>query len=303
MRVSTSMMHATALSELNRIYSRLATLQSQIATGRRVSKASDDPIATHQIMRVGSQLRSTEQYTRNLAEAREFASASETALTRLVEVADRVQAIAVQVADDSYGPEAKAALATELNGLLEEAVSLANTKYAGKRLFGGYQTREEPFQTVTDEAGEQIAGVTVVGQGTAGRLQRLVGENVLLTINLTSSDLFGEGMEFFNDVVALRDAAAADDGVKAAELVKPLEDGLDRLNLSQALVGGLLNRIDGIEEWLGQLGVDLEASRSSYEDLDVAKAAMEYQKEQAILQAALSTTSDLMQMSLVNYMD
>lgn len=302
MRVSTSMMHATALSELNRIYSRLATLQSQIATGRRVSRASDDPIAAHQIMRVSSQLRSSEQYTRNLAEAREFASASETALTRLVEVADRVQAIAVQVADDSYGPEAKTALAEELNGLLEEAVSLANTKYAGKRLFGGYQTREEPFQATTDSAGH-IAGVTVVGQGTTGRLQRLVGENVLLTINLTSSDLFGEEMEFFNDIVALRDAAATDGGEKAAQLVGPLEEGLNRLNLSQALVGGLLTRIDGIEQWLGQLDVELEASRSSYEDLDVATAAMEYQKEQAILQAALTTTTDLMRMSLVNYMD
>jgi len=114
--------------------------------------------------------------------------------------------------------------------------------------------------------------------------------------------LFGGQMEFFDDIVALRDAAAAGDGDKAAALLAPLEEGLDRLNLSQALVGGLQSRIDGIKEWQESLKVELEASRSSYEDLDVATAAMEYQKEQAILQAALSTTVDLMQMSLVNYM-
>jgi flagellar hook-associated protein 3 FlgL len=301
MRVSTGMLNTTAVNDLARVWSRLQGLQSQIATGKRVSKPSDDPIAADRVLRVRSQQRATEQYTRNLNEAREFATASDAAITRLVEVADRIQEIVVQVADSSYGPEARAGLAAELDGLLEELVGLANTEYAGKRLFGGYQTREEPFSATYDAEGN-IVGAGVVERGTEGRLQRLVGDNVLLTINLTPTDLFGEDLEFFDDIVALRDAALSGESEKAGNLVTPLAEDLDRLNLGQALVGGLISRIDGIDEWLGHLGVELEATRSEYEDLDMAKAAMEYQKEQAILQAALNTTTNLMSMSLVNYM-
>jgi len=301
MRVSTGMLHSTAVNELNRVWSRLQGLQSQIATGKRVSKPSDDPIAAAGVLRVRSQQRATEQYTRNLNEAREFATASDSALTRLVEVADRVQTIAVQVADASYGPEARAGLAAELDGLLEELIGLANTEYAGKRLFGGYQTREEPFSVTTDEKGS-IIGAGLIERGSEGRLQRQVGDNVLLTINLTPTDLFGEDLALFEDIVALRDAALSGDSDQARSLVEPLAAGLDRLNLSQALVGGLISRIDGIEEWLGHLEVELEATRSEYQDLNMAEAAMEYQKEQSILQAALSTTTNLMSMSLVNYL-
>ncbi len=301
MRVSTGMLQTKASNELNRVWSRLQGLQTQIATGRRVSKPSDDPIAADRVMRVRSQQRATEQYQRNLNEAREFASASDTAITRLVAVADRVQTIAVQVADASYGPEARAGLAAELDGLLEEIIGLANTEYAGKRLFGGYQTRQEPFAGIYGDDG-RLTGVGLVQRGTEGRLQRQVGDNVLLTINLTPTDLFGEDLKLFSDIVALRDAALSGDSERARSLVEPLAQDLDTLSLGQALVGGLLSRIDGIEEWLSHLEVELEASRSQYQDLDMAEAAMEYQKEQSILQAALSTTTNLMSMSLVNYL-
>ncbi len=300
MRVSSGMLHDTAISELNRVWSRLQGLQSRIASGKRIAKPSDDPIASDHIMRIRSQVRGTEQYVRNLNEAREFANASESAVSRLIEVGDRVQTIAVQVADASYGPEARAGLAVELDGLLEEMIGLANTKYAGKRLFGGFETRAEPF-TEQRGADGRLIGVSVLARGGEGKLQRIVGENVLLTINLTATDLFGEELKLFSDIIALRDAAQNSDPEAANALVSDLAEGLDQLNLAQAISGGLQSRINGIEEWLNHLTVELEASRSQYEDLDMAKAAMEYQKEQAILQAALNTTVNLMDLSLVHH--
>ncbi|MFC1572846.1 flagellin, partial [Candidatus Eisenbacteria bacterium] len=43
-------------------------------------------------------------------------------------------------------------------------------------------------------------------------------------------------------------------------------------------------------------------TRSQFEDLDLARATIDFQKEQAILEAALSTTAQLMQYSLVNFL-
>ena len=301
MRVSTGMIQQSTLNQLQTVWSRVQELQTRISTGKRIQRPSDDPIATGHILRTRSNIRATNQYLRNIDESAAYANAAESVVTRLVDLVQTVQTIAVKIADDSYGPVSLAGLGTELEGLLDEAMGHANTKYAGTRLFGGFQTRSEPFETTLREDG-QITGVQAVGEGLDGDINRLVGENLLLTINLKGSDLFGEDLEFFDHIIALRDAAMAGDHDTAREIIPSMDGALDRLNLSQALIGGLQSRIDDLRGWQRLQQVELESMRSEHEDLDMAEAAMELQKEQSIMQAALSATSYMTDFSLVNYL-
>lgn len=301
MRVSTGMLQEASLNHIQRVWGRIQRLQSNISTGRRLQRPSDDPIASDHVMRARSELRTIEQYKRNLDEARQFTTATESNLMRLVDLGDSLHVIAMQAADESFGSTALAALATMLDSLLEEAIELANAKYSGIRLFGGYQTRAEPFVAVRNEEGK-ITAVQLAGSGHDGQLQRLVAENVLLTINLTGTDLFGGDLEFFSHAIALRDSAIAGDHGTASELISLIDEDQDRINLALALTGGLITRIDGLEGWLDHQSLELEATRSEHEDLDMARAMMDFQNEQAILEAALSTTVHLMDFSLVNWM-
>lgn len=301
MRVSTGMIQKSTLFNLQSVWSRVQQLQSRISTGKRIERPSDDPIATDHILRTRSNIRATEQYLRNLDESSANVNATESVVTRMVDLVQTVQTIAVKIADDSYGPVSLQGFGTELEGLLDEALGHANTKYAGSRLFGGFQTRAEPFETIYGEDG-QITDVQAVGEGLDGDIDRLVGENLLLTINLKGTDLFGEDLEFFDHIIALRDAAMAGDHEKAQEIIPLMDADLDRLNLSQALVGGLQTRIEDVRDWQSLQQVELESLRSEHEDLDMAEAAMQLQKEQAILQAALSATASMMDFSLVNYL-
>lgn len=301
MRVSSGMLQDIAVTKLQSVWGRIQKLQTNISTGRRIQRVSDDPIGADHVMRIRSDLRANEFYSRNLSEARQWIEATEAVGARLVETTETLQLIAVQVADDAYGPEALAGLGAELDGWLEEAIGLANTKYAGMRLFGGQETREEPFQAIYDDEGMIIGVEHDRGVGDLP-VRRLVDENLLLTINITGADLFGENLEFFADVIKLRDAAYAGDHEIARDMMEDLDEGVDRVNLAQSLVGGLLNRVEGMESWLEHQNLEMEAARSQHEDLDMAEAAMEYQKEQAILEATLSTVSHLMDLSLVHYM-
>jgi flagellar hook-associated protein 3 FlgL len=300
MRVTTRMLHRSALSELQGVWGRMQKLQSQIASGRRIDKPSDDPSGTDRAMKARSDTRINNQYIRTLEESRRFVETSETALSQLVNISTDINTLAVQVADDSYGPTTMASLAEGLNALLEESVSIANTDSAGTRIFGGQATRSDPFTTTRDENG-RIISVGSGARGTEENLQRQVNEHLLLTINLTGSDLFGEDLEFFSDLIKLRDAASASDQEGARKLLSSLTDDLDRINLSQAVTGSLYNRIDGMVTWTEGQNLELEAVRSEYEDLDMVEAMMNYQNEQAVLQAALSTTGSMLQLSLVNY--
>ncbi len=301
MRVTTSMLHRSALADLEGSWSRVQHLQERIATGRRILKPSDDPSGTDRTMSSNSEVRINDQYIRTLEESRSFVQTSETAINQLVEIGIKINTIAIQVADDSYGPETMISLGKELDALLEEAIAVANSEYAGMRLFGGQATKSIPFTSDKNSSGE-VSKVMVDVVGGENDIQRLVSENLLLTINQTGSDLFGEDLEFFSNLIELRDAAAAGSHENAQSLIDDVTGDLDRINLSQSVTGSLFNRIDGQIKWTEEQNLELEGIRSEYEDLDMVEAMMDFQKEQAILEAALSTTAQTLRLSMVNYM-
>ncbi len=301
MRVTTRMIFEKSMDNLTRSWNDIGRLQAQLGTGKRISQPSDDPIGTTRAISARSGLRANEQFQRTLQETQLFVNSSEGAVLRLADVAAEIQTIAVQLADDATGESGAMALEYQLDQLLEEMLSLANTEYAGIRIFGGHASDRNAFQAMRDEEGK-ISGFASSVRGGEEDVQRLVGKDVLLTINLSGSDLFGEGLSFVDHVVQLRDAARSNDTATAAALIPTLEADGDQINLALAVTGGLITRVDNLNEQLGAEALQLESSRAEYEDLDMAEATMQLQIEQAILQAALAATTETLGLSLVNFM-
>ncbi|MBU1495194.1 MAG: hypothetical protein KJ956_14650 [Actinobacteria bacterium] len=301
MRVTSRLIFERSLQGLHRSWSDIGELQAHIATGKRIHVPSDDPIGSTRAMSARAGLRASEQYQRALDEARLFVASSEAALIDLSDLAIEAQTIAVQLADDATGESGAIALEAKLNQMLEQVVSLGNTEYAGIRIFGGHLTNANPF-TATRDAQSKITGVAKSARGTEGNISRLVGRDVLLTINQTGSDLFGEDLEFVQHLVQLRDAAKVNDTETARSLLTVLEEDGDRLNLALATSGGITTRMDSLSEQLDRESLQLASTRSEHEDLDMAKATMDLQIEQTILQAALSATVDVLNLSLVDFL-
>ncbi len=70
MRVTTSMLHRSALGELQGVWGRMQKLQTQIASGKRIEKSSDDPSGTDRTMKARRDMRMNEQYIRTPEESR-----------------------------------------------------------------------------------------------------------------------------------------------------------------------------------------------------------------------------------------
>ncbi len=301
MRVTTRLIFERSLMGLQQSWSDIGELQAHIATGKRIHKPSDDPIGSTRAMSARAGLRASEQYQRALDEARLFVASSEAALLDLNDLAIEAQTVAVQLADDSTGEAGAIALEAQLNQMLEQIVSLGNTEYAGIRIFGGHLTDQNPFVATRDADGK-ITSVAQSVRGTEGEISRLVGKDVLLTINQTGSDLFGEDLEFVQNLVSLRDAAQVNDTETARSLLTVIEEDSDRLNLALATTGGIVTRMDSLSDQLDREVLQLTTTRSEHEDLDMAKATMDLQIEQTILQAALSATVEVLNLSLVNFL-
>ncbi|MFH1144584.1 MAG: flagellar hook-associated protein FlgL [Candidatus Eisenbacteria bacterium] len=302
MRVTTNMLNQSLIGQIRHAQERLLERQDEVATGARIRTPADDPAGTARSLQARSVKRAVEQWSRNLDRARGFAQATEATLAGLSEIATEARVLASQAASESYGADELAAFAAQIDGLLEEALSEGNRSEGGVHLFAGTDTSRAPLTATRDGAGRIIGVERSSATAGEGDLQRLVDEQVLLTINTAGTDVFGEELEFFADLIALRDATATADHAGVSELLSRIDADLERMTIAQAASGTLLNRIAGLEQALDARLLAAETTRSELEDADVTAALVAYQQEQTLLQAALSAAVQTMDMSLINLM-
>jgi flagellar hook-associated protein 3 FlgL len=146
MRVSTSYFTQRGLTSMLEQQKRLADIQEQISSGKRLLRPSDDPSGAAQILRLEQALSVTNQYQRNADNALNRLTLQESTLDSVQDSLIRIREIAIQGANPIIGNNDRLSLAQEVRERLEELQSLANTKDANQEyLFSGYKVTTKPF--------------------------------------------------------------------------------------------------------------------------------------------------------------
>ncbi len=146
MRIATIQTYQQGIEAFSRQQSKLATLQQQISTGVRLTKPSDDPAASSRVLELQQSLSLTMQYQVNISTAETQIKYSEGAMNSVENVAHRLRELAIQGNNFGLDSIARGAIGAELEQILEELVSIGNTRDAnGDFLFAGYQNINEPF--------------------------------------------------------------------------------------------------------------------------------------------------------------
>jgi flagellar hook-associated protein 3 FlgL len=154
MRVSDVMIREWILRNMNSARHKLQIAQTQIASGKRVLKPSDDPIAVSKSMNVRALLRDNVQFQRNIDDALGWIESTELAANGLSEIITELMEIAIDGATDTKSANERANLAEQVDTLLHRLVDLANTRCGDRYIFAGTYTLEAPYSvshSVTDE--------------------------------------------------------------------------------------------------------------------------------------------------------
>jgi len=198
-RITNSMINNTMTFNLQRHQTDMDTIQNQLATGKKVRTPRDNPIAATNQMMYRTRLTEIDQYISNINETQSRLNEVDTALQSTLRIFQRIRELSVQGANGIYSNfERKEAAATEINQLLEEIVSLANTRGAtGKAIFGGFKTGTEdqpnPFVPIymTLTAGRQgDAMIGVEYRGNIGEQMREVGKGDFMDVNIPGNKVF-----------------------------------------------------------------------------------------------------------------
>jgi len=164
---------------LRRQMEQMAKLSAQASSGTRFTKASESPAEGGRILQLQAQDRRNETCRKNLQVVSDGLEQSSAVLGEISNMIIRARELATQAASGTYGQEERSALGHEIDGLVEQAVMLANSRTSGQYYFGGGNSFSDPFtvqrqdgritdvqyQGGLDEMGVEVApGVTYPGQ-------------------------------------------------------------------------------------------------------------------------------------------
>jgi flagellar hook-associated protein 3 FlgL len=304
MRITQTVLTSRALLAVQDALARVAKSQNRLATGRQLLDPADDPTAHAAATRLGARLAAITQYQRQATEARTRLEATGAMLSQLGDLAARVQELALTGSSGSQGANERAALATEVNQLLEETVSVAGTRDDGRYLLGGQNTQTPPLTVQRDTDGTIVAA-SWNPRGVDAPVELDVAPGVRVRVNAAGTSVLGQDSDptFLPALlISLRDALRANDGAAIGALIDPLATATARLAASNAQIGGSLQLVDRAQTDLDGQQTAVEAALSALTDADIGRVAVELSQQEAVYQAALAAAAKALEPSLLEFL-
>lgn len=290
-RVTNATQALSAQHALQSNLQRQTALYDQATSRRQITKPSDDPTATASALNIRSDAAATSQYARNADNGDAWLTTADSTLSSVESIMGRVRDLTVQGANDgALSPEAKEAIATELDGLKKSLLSAANTTYLGRTVFAGNSSAGVAFQPDYSYTG--VAGSTV---------ERRIGPDTTVRVDADGAAVFGTGA---TSVFALIDNTVNDlrTGVNVGPRLTEIDDRMKAIVGEHAEIGGRQTRIDKAKDTLAVAGNSLEAQRSSLEDVDLSKVLLDLKTQDVNYQTALAVTARVLQPTLMDFL-
>ena len=310
MRIATNSFPGSLVSQLNQLNERQALYQKQAVSGQRVQWADDDPVAMRQALDLRAQTQQEKQYAANITSLQQRATISFDTIRAVQKLGDKASELAIS-SDGSASPTTLKDNASQINGLIEDAVRALNTKDRDDYVFGGTQSGQPPF-VMTKDANGLVTGVTYQGNADLSETQIADGTTVSAQppgANTTGSGAQGlvtdsrNGADFFNHLIVLRDhLLAGDTAAIAATDVPALKKDEDNMVSLMASSSAMQGRLETAASSSTARVSNLKKQISTRTDADLAETLVKLTQTQNAYQAALQSGASLMQKSLMDYL-
>ncbi|WP_233004503.1 flagellar hook-associated protein FlgL [Exiguobacterium aurantiacum] len=308
MRVTQTMLTQTNLKHLSSSYNKLAQVQEQLISGKRIQRASEDPVVAMQGMRYRTEVREVDQFRRNVSEATSWMDLTDSTLNEVTEAVKRIRELTTQAANDTYESSQRQIIQSEVNQLIEHIGSLANAKSGEKYIYNGTKT-DQPLVDMdalkaflADPNGDVNSIYSDGAPAASGKVAFEVSKGITVQVNMQPETVFG------SDVFAgLHDLVSklADPNTTGEVLSNELAD-LDviaqNLITERAELGARANRLELVDNRLQEHEIIAKTIMSDNEDIDIEKVIMELKSHETVHRAALSAGARIIQPTLLDFL-
>jgi len=310
MRVTNNMLLDNYLNNLYSNLNKMDDLQAQVATNKRITKMSDDPMGVIATMKYGVKLYKIDQYQDNIVNAQTWLRQTESSVLEMNEVIKQAYETAVQISSDYMTSEDKSAAGELIGQLRDHVLTIGHSKVGDKYTFGGYNVTSDPF--TLDAAGNILyngldltnaADPALIAED-GQYIEFEIGKDMKSQVSVTGSSLLGMGDDNIYTVMddlytALKSNASASE---LSGYVDKLKDSQSHVLALEAEIGGRTNRLELVSNRYSDDTLNYAEQKSMIEDVDQAEAIMNYKMAESVYTAALQIGSSIIQPSLIDFL-
>lgn len=340
MKVTENTTYRMLQTNLDRITNRLENLRFQGATGVKLNKPSDDPASIRPVLTTRTQIRHSERYLETMGVTLDKMESTDGHLAHVENILVRAKEIAINAINGGMSDADLAVLADEIGQLRQELLDSANAKVDGKYIFAGYEENTIPFvpnpgyipATVPPVPGQYDPTDSTTwpyyyqGDNNPTELEITPGE--VLESNITGNDLFfgvangswaasppaanqsdAGRIDIFSVLTRVEEAIRAgnvDDPLGAGGGIQAqidnLETSADQERRLRSQLGNKASRVESAMLHMEDVQIDLEQILSRYQDTDAIENFNDIVKQETAFQAALSITSKVSQISILDFL-
>lgn len=295
MRISTSHQFGELTERVMQLQYRLAQLQNNLATGKRVHVPSDDPIASVGILSLSSAKGLAEQHRSVAEQAKSNYLLAENALAEMGELMKEAKKLALQGATATTEQSAREVMAVQIRSLQDRLISLGNSKDSnGNYLFAGFEVHTAPFER---DAGPPP---TLLYNGDLNVNNLEVGPGLTVGGNMIVEQQIRSAFDALQDV---HDRLMSGDtsGLSGISL-QLVDDASDALRLTRGTVGATIQQLDSASATAIRRIDEFTRLISDRGDADITETIVQMQATQNAYEMALAAFSGISRLSLLDFM-
>lgn len=271
------------------------TATQQLSSGKSVNQLSDNPASVAAVVQNHDKAGQDDQFLQNLNSLQARFQVADSTLSNVVQVLTRALAIGTEGANGTLNPGDRLAIAGEVQGLLSEMLSLANTTYQGTYIFSGTAVTTQPFS-------QDPVTLAVTYNGNANTTSVQLSNGNSISSGVPGSQLFQNGAgSVFGALTALSSSLQSGTGIAAA--VTQVQNALSAMSTQRVFYGNSLNQIALSENFLSQDKVNLSTQENALIGVDPAAAASNLAQAQTAYQSNLAATGRILTLpSLLDFL-
>jgi len=262
--IATNTAANTAVRYLNQNASAQSSSLAKIASGSRITKASDDAAGLAIAAKINADITSLQQASTNATQATAVLQTADGGASNISDILTRMKSLASQSSSGTVTDTERTYLNDEFSQLLEEIDGIATgTRYNGTSLLDG--------------TSDFSSGVSV-----------LVGTDAADTIDIQLDDLSAATLGV--------DSLDISDQTDAESAITTIDTAISTVSSARAKIGAQESRFEFRADQIATTEENLSAAKSSISDVDVAAEQAKLSSAEVKTQAAVAAAAQANQM-------
>jgi flagellar hook-associated protein 3 FlgL len=161
MRITNQMITNNSLRNMQKSLATVNTRTEQMTSGKKISKASEDPVIAIRALKLRTTVDQLYQYKeKNIPDASSWLSITQTSLDNITARVKEIQSYCNQGSTDSFATNDRSAIIDSLKQLQEMIYDEGSATYAGRYIFSGYKTDRSLAFTETEDTTKYSYDIT-----------------------------------------------------------------------------------------------------------------------------------------------